>query len=176
MPALATQWKRLPRAQQRLALVFCSVLGLWVMDLTALRPLRLRLSRLNREARELEQRLLEAMVASAQAEAVEQAFTAYQPYLATATNSDAEIAGVLTEVETAVRDAGMVLMNLRPDAGGDAVRVTVETESSPSQLVQLLDRVQRSSRLLRVTQLSLRVVEGRILRASIVISKLLVAP
>jgi hypothetical protein len=68
----------------------------------------------------------------------------------------------------------MVLMNLRPDAGagGQALRVSLETESSPTQLVQLLDRMQRSARLLRVTQLSLRVVEGRALRASIVISQL----
>jgi hypothetical protein len=50
--------------------------------------------------------------------------------------------------------------------------VSLETESSPTQLVQLLDRMQRSARLLRVTQLSLRVVEGRALRASIVISQL----
>jgi len=56
------------------------------------------------------------------------------------------------------------------------VRVNLETELSSTQLVKLLDRLQRSTHLLKVTELNIRVVEGRVLRASCVISTLLLGP
>ena len=180
MAGAAQWWKRLDRGRQRLVLLLGAAAAVGLTDAVVLRPLRLRLVQLHREVRETEQRLVDAMVAGAQTDEVAQALGAYQPYLQPAGSEESELAAVLTEVESAVRASGMVLLNLKPQMGGkslaDAVSVTVEAEASPPQLVELLDRLQRSTRLLRVTELHVRVSEGRTLRASLVVSKLLLGP
>ena len=177
MITAAGMWKRLPRTQQRSALAASVVLALWASDAALLRPLRVRLSRLAQDVRETEGRLTAAMVASAQAEAVNRAFETYQPYVQPGGDPQSELGIVYAEVQSAVRDLGMPLLSLRqgevsPDAA-DAVSVTLECEAAPVQLVQLLDRVQRSARLLKVTDLTVRATEGKGLRVSLVISKLL---
>ena len=180
MAGLASWWKQLNRRQQRLVLLLGVAAAVGLADAVALRPLRLRLVQLHREVRETEQRLVDAMVAGAQTDAVAHALGPYQPYLQPAGSEESELAAVLTEVESAVRASGMVLLNLKPQVSGkglaNAVSVIVEAEASPPQLVELLDRLQRSSRLLRVMELNVRVSEGRTLRASLVVSKLLLGP
>lgn len=175
---LLQRWQRLSRRQQAAVLIVGSVATVWGMDGIALRPLRQRVRELRRQVRETEQRLADSIVASAQANAVNRAFTAYEPYITTpAGSSESELAGLLSEVESAVRQSGMVLLNLRPVSGrsgtANTVSVTVEGEASPSQLVQLLDLLQRSTRLLKVAELTVRVSEAKTLRTSLVISKLL---
>lgn len=172
------QWQRLDKRRQRLVLILGGLLVVWGADGLLLRPLRQRLTALHREVRDTERRLIDATVASAQAETVTQAFEQYAMYFNTAGTAEAELAATLTEVESAVRDLGIVLINLKQgsaqeDSGG-TVSVSVECEASPTQLVQLLDRLQRSVYLLKVTQLNVRASEARTLRASLVISKLLV--
>ena len=177
MAQLGQRWQRLSRRQQAIAFVGGSALVMWTVNGVALQPLHRRLSQLRREVREIEQRLLRAVIASRQTEAVDQAFQAYGPYVTPVGSPDAELASVLSEVEQAVRQSGMVLLNLKPvnphDAGDQAISVTVEGEANPSQLVQLLDNLQRSVHLLKVTELTVRVSESSTLRTSMVISKLL---
>lgn len=177
MNAAQHMWKRLPRTQRRIALTVSVVLALWAADTVLLRPLRVRLSRLQQDVRETEAQLTAAMVASAQAEAVNRAFETYQPYAQPGSDPQSELGIVYAEVQSAVRDLGMPLLSLRqgevsPDAS-DAVSVTLECEATPVQLVQLLDRVQRSARLLQVTDVTVRATDGKGLRVSLVISKLL---
>ena len=171
------RWQRLGKRQQTVTLIIGSVAVAWVMDGIALRPLRSRVRELRRQVRETEQRLVEASVASDQAQAVTRAFSAYEPYVKPSGSSESELASVLSEVESAVRQSGMTLLNLRPVSGrqgtAQTISVTVEGEASPHQLVQLLDLVQRSTRLLKVTELTVRVSETKTLRTSMVISKLL---
>jgi len=178
MPRALQQWQRLNKRQQRLVLVLGGLVTVWAADWLLLRPLRRRLMTLHREVREAEQRLIDATVASAQAETVSRAFEQYEAYLKTAGTVEAELAATLTEVESAVRDLGIVLINLKQGSvqgeSNGTVSVSVECEASPTQLVQLLDRLQRSVYLLKVTQLNVRASEARTLRASLVISKLLV--
>lgn len=178
MAGAGQRWQQLTKRQQRLALVLGGVLVVWAVDGVLLRPLRNRLRRLQQEVRDTERRLIEATVASAQVKAVNQAFEQYEGYLKDTGSVQAELASALTEVESAVRDLGIVLIHLKQgsDQGesGGTVTVSVECEASPTQLVQLLDRLQRSQRLLKVTQLSVRASEARTLRASLVVSKLLV--
>ena len=179
MAGMVQQWQRLSKGQQRLALLLGGLLAVWGADWLLLRPLRRRLMTLHQEVRETERRLIDATVASAQVDTVNRTFEQYEAYLKGAGTVEAELAATLTEVESAVRDLGIVLINLKQgssqgEAGG-TVSVSVECEASPTQLVQLLDRLQRSVHLLKVTQLNVRASEARTLRASLVISKLLVS-
>ena len=171
------QWQRLNKRQQRWVLLLAGLVAVWGADGLLLRPLRRRLMALHREVRETEQQLIDATVASAQVETVNKAFEQYAPYLNETGSVEAELASALTEVESAVRDLGIVLINLKQGAVGDAdrtVSVSIECETSPTQLVQLLDRLQRSIHLLKVTQLNVRASDAQTLRASLVVSKLLV--
>ena len=174
MNAARQIWKRLPRTQQRIALTVSVVLALWVADTVLLRPLRVRLSRLQQDVRQTEGRLTAAMVASAQAEAVNRAFETYEPYAQPGGDPQSELGA---EVQSAVRDLGMPLLNLRQSEVSprtpEVVSVTLECEATPVQLMQFLDRVQRSIRLLKVTDLNVRATEGKGLRVSLIISKLL---
>ena len=176
----ARRWRQLTKRQRLIASIAGGVCALLIADALLLRPLRQRLGRLRQEVRAVEQRLAQAVVAKSQAAAVNKAFSAYEPYVRPTGSPEAELAEVLSEVESAVRQSGLVLLNLKPTPPqGDAVRavsVTVEGESNPEQLLQLLDAIQRSTRLLKVTDLTVRVAEGRALRSSLIISKLLLTP
>ena len=172
-------WQRLNKRQQRLVLLLGGLLAVWAADGVLLRPLRSRLKALHQEVRETERRLIDATVASTQVETVTRAFEQYEAYLQPAGTVEAELAATLAEVESAIRDLGIVLINLKqgaaPGEPDGTVSVSVECEASPTQLVQLLDRLQRSVRLLKVTQLTVRASDARTLRASLVVSKLLVS-
>ena len=175
------RWQRLGKRQQLIASLVGGLCVVGAVDVLLLRPLRQRLSRLHQDVRAAEQRLIQAVVANGQAKAVNQAFSAYEPYVKPVGSPEAELAGVLSEVESAVRQSGLVLLSLKPASpqGGsatNAVSVTIEGESTPEQLLQLLDAIQRSTGLLRVTDLTVRVAAGKSLRSSFVISKLLLAP
>lgn len=173
------QWQRLNTRQQRWGLLLAGLVAVWGADGFLLRPLRQRLMTLHREVRDTEQRLIDATVASAQVETVTQAFEQYAVYLKGTGSVETELAATLTEVESAVRDLGIVLINLKQGAAGESgrtVSVSIECDTSPTQLVQLLDRLQRSVHLLKVTQLNVRASDAQTLRASLVVSKLLVRP
>jgi type II secretory pathway component PulM len=169
-------WNRLTRRQQRVGLVVGGLLALLISDAVLLRPLRARLAQLNRHVRETERRLMAATVASTQAEAVNRAFEAYQPYVQPGSDAQSELGIVYAEIQSTVRDLGMPLINLKQGEivdGKETVTVSLECEANPLQLVQLLDRLQRSTHLLKVTDAHVRVMEGKSLRVSLVISKLL---
>jgi len=174
---LGARWQRLSKRQQLIAMTGGAVFTAWAVDAVVFRPLRVRVRQLREEVRRMEQRLATAVVASRQAASVDQAFEAYAPYLAPSGSPDAEVANVISEVETAVRESGMVLLNLKPGSGGEeerTVSVTIEAESTPVELVTFLARIKQSPRLIRVTELRLRVSLEHTLRSSLVISKLLV--
>ena len=178
MGTLEQRWQRLSRRQQAIVLAVVGVLTLWGVDALVFRPLlRGRLSELKRQARDAEQRLVDATIASAQADAVSQAFEAYRLYIKPAGSVESELAAVLTEVEAVVRETGLVQLGLKSvperNPAMDRVSITLETEGSPTQLMRLLDRLQRSTLLLRVTELTVRTSESQTLRGSLVISKLL---
>ena len=61
---------------------------------------------------------------------------------------------------------------------GSTVSVALELEATPAQLINLLDNLQRSTQLLKVTQMTLRLTneQASTLRCTMVISKLLLAP
>ena len=174
---MVERWRQLPRRQQRLLIGFCAAAAVGLSDLTVWRPLRAHAQQLGRQVEQGERQLVESLVAGSQAEEVAAAFAAYQPYLMPSGSPDAVLATVLTEVETAVREAGAMLINLRPTeetaSADDSVAVLMEGEAGSEQLVRLLDRLQRSPQLLRVSELTVRVVEGSLLRTTMVIEKLL---
>lgn len=178
MASLSASWQRLSKRQQLIVIVGASAALIWAADAVALRPLRRHLGQLHREAREAEEQLVEALVASRQADEVNRAFSAYAAYVHPAQPTEAEMANALTEVEGATRESGMTLLNLKPSLARQGetgtISVTLESEGSPAQLVQFLNRIQRSTNLLKVTELTVRAsAEGRSLRTSMVISKLL---
>lgn len=171
------RWQRLSKRQRLILSVVAALTVAWGLDAVLLRPLRRRLAFLQGQVRDTERRLLDAITASGQAEAVHRAFHAYEPYAAGSESAETELANVLSEVESTIRQSGMTLLNLRPtterNASTDTIQVSAETEAHPQQLVALLDHVQRSTRLLKVTELNVRVSESKTLRVSLVISKLL---
>ncbi len=177
LSTLIQRWERLSYRQRLIVSLIGGMVLLWVVDVIALRPLRRRVHQLRQTVHETEQRLLDAVAATQQADAVTHAFAAYEPYLKSSGASETVRADVLSEVESIVRQSGMVSLDLRPSMGrtanADTIVITLEGEASPAQLIQLLDLIQRSPRLLKVTELNLRVSEGKTLRTSMTINKLL---
>ena len=72
-----------------------------------------------------------------------------------------------------MRQSSRTLRNFRPTSGRDqhTVRVSFEGEANPARLIQLLDRVQRSTHVLRVTELTSHASESQTQRVSRVVSK-----
>ena len=178
MANFSASWQRFSKRQQLLVIIGASGVLIWAADAAALRPLRRHLRQLHQQAREAEARLVEAVVAGRQANEVNRSFAAYAAYVRPTGPVETEIANVLTEVEGATRQSGMVLLNLKPSLPRQGetgtISVTLESEASPAQLVQFLDQIQRSTTLLKVTGLTVRTsAEGKSLRTSMVISKLL---
>ena len=177
MATWSARWQRLGKRQQLAVGLGGGLLVLWLVDTIALAPLRRGLHRLHQEVRETEQRLIDALIANQQAARVNEAYATYEPYVKPSGSPEAELAA---EVESAVRDAGMTVLSLRPvtqrDATDPTVRVSVDGEASPAQLVKLFDRFQRSTQLLKITELTVRAAEGGVLRTSMEISKLLLKP
>lgn len=172
-------WQRVPKPQQVLLRLLGVGLLLWGVGQVTLRPLQRRLRALKAEVAEAEARLLAATAASQQTERMQKAFAPYQPYVKKPAAPEVELAGFMTEVEQAAKDAGIAEPYLKPlktpEATPQVLSATMEAEASPAQLIALLDTIQRSTRLLRVKELTVRVTEGRTLRSSLVIEKLLLA-
>ena len=170
-------WQRLAKPQQLAVLLVGGAAIILGIDLIVLRPLRHGVRALRHQVHETEQRLIESIVSSQQTDGVNRAFDAYSSYLAPTGSSDAALADVLSEVEHVIQQSGLTLINLKPaspQAGkSPMIQVMVEGEASPEQLVRALDLIQRSPKLLKVTDLTVRVTEDKTLRTSLVISKLL---
>ena len=173
--AILQRWQRLKKRQQLVVGIAGSLFALGFIDLIALRPLRNQLQVLSRAVDETKQKLLTATAADYNAAFVTKAFKAYEAYGAASGPAETELAGLLSDVETTVRQSGVVLLNLKPGqrSGERSISVAVDGESSPEHLVRLLDQLQRSNRALKVTELSVRVSESKTLRVALVISKLL---
>jgi len=177
MQQLLARWQRLSKRQRLIVAGAGGVVTLLLVDAIALRPLRRQVQTLRAQVRDTERRLMDAVTASQQSESVNAAFAAYEPYIKPAGSAESELAAALSEVEGALRQSGVLALSLKPMTSrpGEAsmVSVSVDGESDPAQLVRLLDLLARSSRLLKVTELTVRVSEEKTLRSSMVISKLL---
>ena len=163
---------------QRLTLIVLGALAvLAVASLVLFRGLGRWLDRLEQQVRDAEQRLVMAVAATQQAEQVQQAFSAYEPFASPSQPAAAERNQLLRDVEDALRQSGIVSLSSRElqtnEEAEGTVSIRVDGESSPGQLITFLDLLQRSPRLLRVTKLEVRVSEGRTLRCSMDVSKLL---
>ena len=174
--AILQRWQRLKKNQQFVVGIIGSLFMLWFVDFIALRPLRNRLQVLNQEVEQTRQKLLNATAADHNAANVSKAFKGYESFAAPSGAPETELAGLLSDVENTVRQSGVVLLNLKPGQRGAerSISVAVDGESSPEQLMRLLDALQRSQRALKVTDLSVRVSESKTLRVAMVISKLLI--
>lgn len=174
---LLQRWQRLSKGQRLAAALAGTALAAWLVDAAALRPLRRHVLGLQAEVRQTEQQLLAAVAATHNAEAVTQALKAYAPYVQPSGPEDAGVAGLMSEVESTLRESGAYLVSQRQagnrDAAGHAISVNIDIESTPGQLVKFLDRLARSASLLKVAELTVRVSENKTLRASMVVSKLL---
>lgn len=174
--SVITRWQRLNKGQRLVTGIIGALFALWAVDLMAFRPLRRRLREMGREVQGTKAKLLEATIADQNAANVTKAFKAYAPYAAASGSPETELAGLLSDVETTIRKSGVVLLNLKPSArsaSSETISVAVDGESSPEQLMRLLDQLQRSQRALKVTELSIRVSESKTLRVAMVVSKLL---
>lgn len=171
-------WQRLSPWQKRLTVLAGLFLGFLLIHATVVYPLRQTFRQLGREVKQTEEALVSAVAASRSAAAVEKAFAAYAPYAKSAASPENALGGLLSEAETAVRESGMTLLNLKPtlarEKADSGVSVTVDGESNPEQLMRLLDRLAHSMQVLKVSELTVRVSENKTLRTSLVISKLVI--
>lgn len=176
-PSLQAAWQRLPKRQQTMARFAGGGLFLWGLGQLTLHPLQQRLQTLKADVTAAETRLLAATAASQQTERVQKAFVPYQGYVKTPAAREVELAGFMTEVEQAAKEAGIAEPYLKPlkapEGTSLVLSAAMEAEASPAQLIALLDQIQRSTRLLRVKEMTVRVTEKRTLRSSLVIEKLL---
>ncbi len=180
------QWQKLSVMQRRVAMGASLLAGVWLIDRVGLAPLRRDLHQLHQQVQEAEQRLSRAVSVNTQATTIRTAFEAYRSYVPTAPIPEDAVRSqgqVQSEVEAAVRASGITLLNVKPLSGGPhatdtTVSVTLELEATPAQLIHLLDGLQRSTQLLKVTQMALRLTDAHAatLRCSMVITKLLLAP
>lgn len=180
------QWQKLSVMQRRLAAGVSLVVGVWLVNLIGLGPLRQDIRRLRDQVRDTEQRLMRAVSVNTQAATILQAFEAYRSYVpGSVSEGDAAHtqSQVQSDVEAAVRASGMSLLNVKPVSasthdGASTVSVALELEATPEQLIRLLDSLQRSTQLLKVTQMAMRLTDERALtlRCSMVITKLLLTP
>ena len=171
------RWQRLKKGQRLVAGMTGTLFMLWAVDLIAFRPLRQHLHALGQEVQQTKKKLIDATIADQNSANVTKAFKAYEPFAAVSGSPETELAGLLSDVETTVRQSGVVLLNLKPSArgsSGSTISIAVDGESSPEQLMRLLDQLQRSQRALKVTELSIRVSESKTLRVAMVVSKLLI--
>ncbi len=181
---LLERWQKLSSRQRQIVAAIGGLAALSLAYVIGIRPLRVRLWKLHEQVQETEERLIRATAATAKADSVLRAYEAYRPYVpatpTTATDSVKVQSHVQSEVESALRASGVSLVYVKPapsTPGQQAVMVSVnvEAEATPEQLVTLLDLLQRSTQLLKVTEFTLR-AEGEnstTLRCSLVISKLL---
>lgn len=176
--AASTLWQRFSPWQKRLAVLACFFFGFLFVHTMVIHPLRQTIRQLHREVKQTEQVLVSAVSASRSTATVAKAFAAYAPYVKSAGSPENALGTVLSEVETSVRESGMVLLNLKPtgsrEKADDAVSITVDGEATPEQLVRLLDHLYHSPLVLKVSELTVRVSESKTLRASLIISKLLI--
>ncbi len=174
---LLQRWQRLSNAQRLTATLIGTALAAWLVDAAALRPLRRHVRNLQREVRRTEQQLLAAVAATHNAEAVTSAFKTYAAYVQPSRSEDTGVAGVMSEVESTLRESGAYLVSQKQagsrDAAWHAISVNIDIESTPEQLVKFLDHLERSPSLLKVAELTVRVSENKTLRSSMVVSKLL---
>lgn len=178
MKAVFSRWFGNDKAR-RLALVIVAALAaLALASLLLFRGLGRWLGRLDQQVRDAEQRLVVASTAMQHVEEVHQAYAAYEPFAMLSEPAAAERNRLLRDVEEALQRSGIVSLSSRElpesDEADGTVGIRVDGESSPGQLVTFLDLLQRSPRLLRVTKLEVRVSEGRTLRCSMDVSKLLI--
>lgn len=177
-------WKRLSLWQRRLALVGALTALVAVIELVGLRPLRHQLTQTRHDVQSMEQQLTRAIMLSAQAHAIEQAYEAYRPFVpsedAAANLRDPVRAQnqVQSEIESDARAIGMNVLTVRPasdTSGADRLMIAMEAEATPAQLIRWLDHVRRSPSLLSVSRLAIRVPEDTTgpLRCSMVVAKLL---
>lgn len=174
---LLQRWQRLSNGQRLAATLLGTVLAAWLVDAAALRPLRRHVRHLQREVQQTEQQLLAAVAATQNSDAVTSAFKTYAAYVKPSGPEDAGVAGVMSEVESTLRESGAYLISQKQagsrDAAAHAISVSIDIESTPEQLVKFLDRLERSPSLLKVAELTVRVSENKTLRSSMVVSKLL---
>ena len=179
-------WKKLSVVQRRLALAGAMAALVAVIELVGLRPLRHQLAQTRRDVRSLEHQLQQAIILSAQAHAIEQAYEAYRPFVpsedAAANLRDPVRAQsqVQSEIESDARAIGMNVLTVRPASEPsvtDRLMVAMEAEATPTQLIRWLDHVRRSPSLLSVGRLAIRVPDDNAgsLRCSMVVTKLLLA-
>ncbi len=174
-------WQRLPKRRQLLAILLGSALAGWVVDTSTFRPLRRHVRQLDQRVREAQQQLIKAVVALGQEDVVNEAFAAYAPYTTSSDGSSGSaLARLLSDVEALVRESGMTVIALKPaterEENSSTLGVAVETEASPEQFARLLDALQRSTTLLKITEMNVRVGDQGTLRGSLVITRLLVKP
>ena len=177
-------WKRLSLWQRRLALAGALTALVSVIELVGLRPLRHQLTQTRHDVQQMEQQLKRAIMLSAQAHAIEQAYEAYRPFVPSE-NAAANLRDpvraqnqVQSEIESDARAIGMNVLTVRPasDASGaDRLMIAMEAEATPAQLIRWLDHVRRAPSLLSVSRLAIRVPEDTagLLRCSMVVTKLL---
>ncbi len=180
-------WQRLSVTQRRVALTLSVLAGVWLIESLGLGPLRRQIRQLRQQVQDTEQRLARAVSVSAHATTIRTAFEAYRPYVpatSPALNDAVRVQSqVQSEVEAAVRVSGINLLNVKPVSTGtrevgSTVSVALELETTPEQLITLLDSVQRSTQLLKVTHMALRLTDehAATLRCSMMITKLLLSP
>lgn len=173
---LLARWQRLRKSQQIAVGILGSLALIGLVDLVALRPIRNRLRALAIEVKQTEQKLRAATEANDNALNVSKAFKNYASYAAASASADVELANLLSDVETTLRQSGVILLNLKPAQRSkeNVISIAVDGESSAEQLMRMLDAFQRSQRALKITELSIRVSESKTLRVAMVVSKLLI--
>lgn len=170
-------WQQRTKRQQLLLLLGGGVVCVALVYGIALQPLQRGVAALRRQVREQEERLVKAIAATRQADEVNRAFAAYAVYTQPSAAADVERTNVQSDVEAIANDTGIariLLKQVGANAGAaDRVSVRLEGEASSEELVRFLDRVQRSPRLLKITELDVRISAEGTLRTTIVITKLL---
>ena len=130
---LLQRWQRLKTGQRFVAAAVSGLVLLWTVDVVAFKPLRRRLGALTAEVEQTKQALIRATEADHNASLVARAFKNYELYAATSASAEAELAALLSDIETTVRQSGVVLLNLKPAPRSASDRSACRSPRPPSR-------------------------------------------
>ena len=170
---LVSQYSALRPAERRLALIAVMVIGCWAFVSLVVQPLLVRRDVVRQQVETQSEKLEAIHRVLSQADAVDQVYQQYAPYLDTADGGT-----FFSELESVARTAS-VTMNLKPrpvktDGRVSRLEVELDVEGPQANLLAFLDSVLQMPKLVAIDRLRLSTTPAKegVLRANLILRKL----
>jgi len=174
-------WKKLSKREKIVLIVGCGLSIAAVLDIVVVSPINSNIQALEREIKVSEKQLSINLRNLGQKEFVKKEYERYSRYVGEVGSEEEETAKILSEIETLARKEGMYLRDIKPHPPKvvgfqKEYNVDIKVEGKIAIIVQFLYQLNASSQLLRAEKIRVSLKDGdsSILKASMVISKILI--